>query len=549
MAAERETLLEESSYARSLLQSFDSAKLSELDHQQLCSLLEGSLKSPENTTAPEMLRRKQRAILDATLTRDIFFRLSASQLIFILKNFGAICSESEQRSITAHLLNHEHKLNNRKLFDFTSCCPFTDEQKKLLTIIFRRHATLSQPQLIQLMKWLYPMGPSKEFEVVVELLAKSAMKSERQEAIQRHKRFGLLVKAAHYNVYLNSLTEAVERPVLPSTVSGSPRDADTLMNPMQILRPFPHDIDISKARDGCSYMLDIQFAQDQRQRQRNYRPPPPTPAHTPVTASPTRSPDSPPAVSGESRAARPAATASTAASSPSGAELRALETSMENVDAMVTLLSPLPAGYGGSIYLSVSPFERENTFFVGGITTDQPYFPIDWPSLLHKSVFERKTSICVDSIRLGIALQPLPYLFKKLERLNLPIPSLRSSLDRLPGFQYTPAKDAQEVVVSFGELQTFKVTPEDTFGSLMIRACRRWQVDPSTCECQDANFKAYDTQLPVLQTLSEEGPLVVRLANTQCTGAGGAQAHPFWGVPGSPPAGGYGPFRPSNAFY
>jgi hypothetical protein len=46
------------------------------------------------------------------------------------------------------------------------------------------------------------------------------------------------------------------------------------------------------------------------------------------------------------------------------------------------------------------------------------------------------------------------------------------------------AKDAREVVVSFGELQTFKVTPDDTFAALVIRASRRWQVDPGQCECQ-----------------------------------------------------------------
>jgi hypothetical protein len=59
---------------------------------------------------------------------------------------------------------------------------------------------------------------------------------------------------------------------------------------------------------------------------------------------------------------------------------------------MVSLLSALPSGYGGSIYVSVSPFEREDTHFVGGITMDQPYFPIDWPSLLYKSLFQRKVS-------------------------------------------------------------------------------------------------------------------------------------------------------------
>jgi len=67
------------------------------------------------------------------------------------------------------------------------------------------------------------------------------------------------------------------------------------------------------------------------------------------------------------------------------------------------------------------------------------------------------------------------------------------------------------VLVCFGETHTFKISEDVTFGELLERASKRWNLVPSHYELQDDNFATLDSRQLVLKAL-KGGTKLIRLA-------------------------------------
>ena len=194
-------------------------------------------------------------------------------------------------------------------------------------------------------------------------------------------------------------------------------------------------------------------------------------------------------------------------------------------DASLVLLRDLPTGAGAKVYVSIHPFNAENTHFIGGILPQQPFLQIEWAKLLLTFWRESASPLIIPQILLAVRLGPIAAVAEKLrsEPSLYPLGGAASSSmsaaplsfsgsshpDRTSPLSFSGGSDSQ-VIVCFGEFHPFPVDDRVTYRDLLARAAKRFNVDPVQYELQDSNYAALNLDAPVHS--SQTG--LIRLAPT-----------------------------------
>lgn len=147
------------------------------------------------------------------------------------------------------------------------------------------------------------------------------------------------------------------------------------------------------------------------------------------------------------------------------------------------------------MYLSLPPYKKENSTFIGRLTSEHPSLQLPYP--LPKIG-------AVQNVRIGV-------IFMSIEKLDKIIQPVEVKPVHEPT-AITPTRAvSNEVVVCFGETHPFRLDEFDTFQEVLFRAAKRWNLNVDEFEIQDENYKTFKLEDKVLPTMSKYGTAVLRL--------------------------------------
>jgi Zinc finger, ZZ type len=526
---------------KGILKNPGGQRLENLQTHQIFALLAPLMSASSGLLLESSERRSRQRRLVSELVSDRRLQLlKKGEMLTVLRQCKDVMSEQEVYSLVHRLINRLEKLSSLQLFAFFRACPFNTEKKQVLVAIYRRSALLDNGELLQLMEWLFPpVTPSAELKKVVQLLKQRAQRDIGQRRVTAASVFGLVVCGAQGNTYHGSMSmnncfcdgcgeQRFRGPRYRCTVCPDfdlcaecfrrlSRERDAVIKgrhtfghamsivsmPMQVFRdvsPPPPSSSSSSAAAATSraWVLDVQFSDRCRQQLAELQP----------------------------KCMR--------ANSTPGA-----------TDAALVLLRDMPRGTAAKIYVSLEPYTEKFTHFVGAIFPNRPFLGIEWARLLLGFWKLNETKLVIPSLRIGIRLGPIDHVEQKIRNGDglapaAALPSIASALPNSigspssssssasspassasssssivagsPGGNDSMISMADGVIVCNGEVQHFTVNHSTTFGDLLNRSAKRWQLHPADYELQDLEFAAFDPNRRVLDAFTSLGAPIVRLA-------------------------------------
>jgi hypothetical protein len=200
----------------------------------------------------------------------------------------------------------------------------------------------------------------------------------------------------------------------------------------------------------------------------------------------------------------------------------------------ILLQADIPRKAGVAVFLSVPPFNKQSSHFVGYVTNGQPLLPLRYPlPVVGATSFVRIVAIIL----------PLQMIQQQFAAQDIKAAAVQG-VGRGVSFPASPhvSETGGVVTVCLGETHSFSLNKEETFNDLLHRAARRWKVDAASYELQDENYKVYEGSKCVLENLPSGA--LTRLTQKSAEAYGGA--FPAFVPPLQQPQ--QQPFRPNIRF-
>mmetsp|Transcript_3061 Transcript_3061/g.4172 ORF Transcript_3061/g.4172 Transcript_3061/m.4172 type:complete len:511 (-) Transcript_3061:1341-2873(-) len=176
--------------------------------------------------------------------------------------------------------------------------------------------------------------------------------------------------------------------------------------------------------------------------------------------------------------------------------------STHTAPALISLLSDLPHDEGASLYLSVPPFDKAHTHFIGTLSSETPVYSLNYPLPKVGKV---------EHIRIGVIFKPLNVIQKESEKATQVQPAdvaASAPLDNSRVESSFSATSHNEVWLCYGEVQPFKFDSDTTFGELLDRSSKRWNLSSDDFELQDDNYRVFKADQNVLTTMKKVSPII-----------------------------------------